>query len=56
MSDNEVVACPNCGGRDIRPTRAEQDEYGVMEFRCEECGEYFTADYFDWLTSLVEED
>lgn len=40
MTDRKIVSCPECDSLDVWPTTTE-DEYGLAEFRCEDCGHYF---------------
>ena len=46
------TACPNCGSRDVRPSRTKDpDEYPGMfraAFRCRDCRERFFAPLFVW--------
>lgn len=37
----DTVSCPDCGNfSDVRPM-TEYDEFGMREYRCGQCGEYF---------------
>jgi len=47
--------CPKCGGKDIWPTRIE-DEYGCTEFHCRTCGHHYLGDAMTGKVLMEKED
>lgn len=38
---DELASCPHCGSYAVVPTSKPDEETGLCEYRCEDCGEYF---------------
>lgn len=36
-----MITCPNCGSDSVTQTTTTDDETGMAEYVCDECGEYF---------------